>query len=214
MIDCPVCAKSTDIILTSDFDKEYHLCSNCELIFLDSKYFISHEEEKDRYSKHDNNAQNKGYVKMFKNFISVAIEPFIQEGMALEFGCGHGPVLGDMLKDMGFLVDLYDYYFYPEWEPEKDKYDLVTTTEVLEHIANPNTAFEVFSKVIKPGGLLSLMTLFAPQDKSVFSSWWYAKDDTHIVFYTEKTIAYLAKKYGFDIVFCNGKNICTLRKKL
>lgn len=214
MFNCKVCDTKTNEILISDFNKEYHVCSKCDCIFLDSKYYLSNEEEKYRYSKHDNHPQNSGYVKMFNDFLSIAVEPFLKEGVALDFGCGHGPVLADILKKRGFVVDVYDYYFYPDWEPVKDKYNLVTTTEVLEHIANPHSVFEVFSEIIKPGGFLALMTLFLPKEKSKFYNWWYPKDETHIVFYNEKTISFLAEKYGFEIVFSNSKNICTLRKKL
>lgn len=214
MLNCPVCKVETATKLISDRDKQYTSCPNCEFIFLDPSYYISHTEEKERYLKHNNTPENVGYVKMFTDFLDVAVSPFIAKGSVFDFGCGTYPVLGGILQKRGFVVDLYDYYFYPDWESKDKQYDLVVSTEVLEHIANPHTAFSLFSEIVKPGGYLAIMTLFIPKETAKFPVWWYLKDETHISFFNLKTITSLAKQYGFEVIFCNDKNICTLQKSL
>lgn len=214
MINCPVCNDTVTKKLISDRNKEYYSCDKCEFVFIDEQYYISHPEEKERYLKHNNTPENVGYVKMFTDFLDAGVLPFVDKCRVLDFGCGTCPVLGQILEKKGFDVDVYDYYFYPDWEPESSKYDLVTTTEVLEHIANPHTAFKVFAEIIKPGGYLSLMTLFVPVESEKFPVWWYLKDETHISFFNMTTIRFFAKEYGFEPIFDNGKNICTLKKNL
>ena len=42
----------------------------------------------------------------------------------LDFGCGTGPALADMLIKEGFKVSLYDPFFYPDKDVLSKQYDL------------------------------------------------------------------------------------------
>lgn len=51
---------------------------------------------------------------MFNSFLKAAVFPFAPaSGRALDFGCGHGPVLAGILTEAGYEADLFDKYFSP-----------------------------------------------------------------------------------------------------
>ena len=69
----------------------------------------------------------KGYIIPYKNRIKTE----------LDFGCGPTPVLADILKKHGFEVDIYDIFFAPVKSYINKQYDLITSTEVIEHLSDP-----------------------------------------------------------------------------
>ena len=40
-------------------------------------------------------------------------KPNFENKKVLDFGCGHGPALADILFNNGFHMDLYDPFFFP-----------------------------------------------------------------------------------------------------
>lgn len=192
----------------------YFFCNNCNLIFIDKDEFPDFKEERARYEEHDNNHENEGYVKMFQRFIESIIEPY-QEKMGnkcLEFGCGPGPVLADLLEEIEFKVDKYDPHFYPEKVYKNQKYDLITSTEVWEHFKNPYKMIAEIVDQLKPEAFLAVMTSFHPGiDK--FEDWWYPWDPTHIVFYNEKTMNWIAKEFSLEIVKIEKDKYCLFKKR-
>ena len=71
-------------------------------------------------------------------------------------------------------------------------YDFVTCTETVEHFHRPEAEFKRLSGLLKPGGLLAVMTIFQTDDAR-FENWRYRHDPTHVVFYREHTFAILAQ---------------------
>ena len=135
---CKICSKPAvscyDDVMQSDF---FH-CPLCEFIFKDENSHVSEEHELQQYKNHNNSFDSPGYVQMFRDFIDTTIHPYKQEiHTALEFGSGPGPVLTELLKQEGFEVDMYDKFFSPEKIYEDKTYDLITSTEVIEHIGDP-----------------------------------------------------------------------------
>jgi len=173
----------------------------------------SKEAEKADYQKHENSLNSPGYVTMFGNFIASVIDPYIQApAKVLEFGSGPGPVLAYLLKEKGFDVDQYDPYFSPEKVYEGKLYDLITSTEVIEHLKNPLKEFKLLVNLLKPGGYLALMTKFHLDNEDIFWQWQYRREKSHIAFYKEDTLKYLAEKYRFKKVFCDHEKIYLLQK--
>ena len=132
--------------------------------------------------------------------------------MISDFGCGHGPVLAHLLKEKGFSVDTYDPYFAPEKVYEHKNYDLITSTEVIEHLRDPMCELRLMKEHLKPGGLLSVMTLFHPDDEKEFLEWYYKREVTHIAFYTPLTMQHIANILGLKILHQDRKNITVLSK--
>ena len=207
--ECKICSKATRTIHDPQYDHNYYICDNCGFIFLDDAKIISPDEEKKEYSFHQNSFENEGYVKMFREFIEKAIRPYkAQIKTALDFGSGPGPVLAELFRREGFQVDIYDKYFAPDEAYLKKKYDLITATEVLEHLADPMAALKVLKSLLNKNGIIAIMTLFHPEDDEAFKQWWYRRDATHIGFYTPKTMRRIAELLGFKVLLLDNKNLC------
>jgi SAM-dependent methyltransferase len=210
-IPCKICSTNTTPIYDEQYDHNYYHCSNCDFISLDEKKILSPDQEKKEYSFHQNNFENEGYVNMFREFIDKAIRPHKKQiKTALDFGCGPGPVLAELLKREGFETDIYDKHFAPEKVCLNKKYDLINATEVFEHLKDPVTTLKLLKSLLNPNGILAIMTLFHPNSKEKFKKWWYRRDSTHISFYTPKTFEQMAGLLGIKVLTVDGKNTCTL----
>jgi len=213
MHKCKICKSETNIILDKQFKQKYYSCPACEFIFLEESKILSPEEERKDYLTHNNTLKNSGYVKMFKDFIEKAIIPFVKPGSSvLDFGSGTGPVLAHLLKELKYKVDIYDPYFSPEKVHENKNYDLITSTEVIEHLKDPIKTLRELKDLLKPKGILSIMTLFHPRDEGKFLNWQYKREKTHIGFYTPMTMQHIAYILELKILNLNEKNICVFRK--
>ncbi|MTI80905.1 MAG: class I SAM-dependent methyltransferase [Firmicutes bacterium] len=192
-------------------EKVYYHCPVCDLIFIDDKYILSPEEEMKRYTLHNNTPDNEGYVKFLSNFINEALEPFIKNCQTgLDFGCGPGPVLSDLITKLGGVkMDYYDPYFYSNIDFSNKRYDLITATEVLEHVRKPGEVLQFFKNHLSSGGTLAVMTLF--HHNYDFKIWWYKRDPTHICFYSPITFKWIAEHFSLHIKYINDNNICVMR---
>lgn len=105
--------------------------------------------------------EDTGYVNMFLDFIQKTIDPFVfPPARILEFGSGPGPVLAELLQRKGFFVSLYDPYYAPSTEVLEKDYDMVTSTEVFEHLKDPQKEMELLQTLIQRGAYLAIMTRF------------------------------------------------------
>ncbi len=189
----------------------YYKCPKCDLIYIDDAYILSPEQEKKRYTLHNNSRNNEGYVSMLKDFAGKAVKPFIPTiKTGLDFGCGPSPVLAEILSGMNIDMDIYDPFFYNDSSFMNKKYDLITATEVLEHLREPQNVLNLLVSLLHENGYLSVMTLF--HDNCDFKSWWYRQDSTHICFFSSATCSWIAQKYSLKIKYINEKNICVWQK--
>lgn len=213
MIPCKICGTPTISYQHPKMNMLFHECPFCELIFKDDSNHISKEKELEKYDQHQNSDDNLGYVNFLTNFIDSAVIPHIQKGLVLDFGSGPNPLLAKILTDKyHFTVDIYDLYYAKQLVYLGKLYDLITSTEVIEHLADPLTSFQLFSEILKPDGFLSIMTLFYPREKEQFFNWFYIRDITHLSFYTPKTIEVIAEKIGFKLIETNQYRYAVLKK--
>lgn len=212
---CPLC-RSLAHFFTNGDQREYHHCSNCRLIFVPPGFFIPRDDELRRYSLHQNNLENKGYVAMFQEKIEIVKRVCPKVKTVLDYGCGRDMVLKTLLTQQGYEeVDGYDPNFLPE-QKLKPKYDLIISTEAFEHFKEPCNEVERIASRLAPSGYAAIMTQFytgstALPDNKKFNSWYYKRDPTHIVFYSTETFAWLARHWGFKIIFNNQKDFVVLQ---
>lgn len=211
MPSCKICSDNTEKIYDSQYNNTYYRCRNCGFIFLESGKILPPDQEKKEYYTHNNNFENEGYVNMFREFIDKAVRAHKSRiKTALDFGSGPGPVLAELLRREGFKTDIYDKFFSPEKAYENKKYDLITATEVFEHLTDPLPTLKLLKSLLNKNGIIAIMTLFHQNDTEEFKKWWYRHDSTHIAFYTPKTIEFMAKSSGLDFKLIDEKNICVL----
>ncbi|MEL7049430.1 MAG: class I SAM-dependent methyltransferase, partial [Pseudomonadota bacterium] len=181
---CPVCREhASRLILTvSQPRKDYWACRICEARFLDPAHRVSLDIEHAHYRHH----KNDPYDPKYRAFLSKLFEPLVARlapgACGLDFGCGPGPALAVMLQEVGFRVSMHDPLFSPNPAVFEQTFDFITSTEVVEHLHDPYEVFSTFDKILRPGGLVAIMTSFQTDDAR-FEAWYYRQDPTHIVFY-------------------------------
>lgn len=213
---CKLCSEeSTEkfLVKNKSWEKNYYYCHKCKFIFAESKAVLNDQEQRRRYQMHNNKITDPVYRDYFKNFIDYAFSYIENKKRVLDFGSGPEPVLADVLKESGFKVEIYDKFFTPDNEVFNKKYEIITSTEVFEHLEYPMEFIEKLLNILEEKGYLLLMTCFYLNDIDSFSKWWYIQDPTHISFFNPKTFEYIAKKHNLEIVDHNNKNIIILRKK-
>ncbi len=211
---CKICDSKTFTITHKKFGIDYYYCKACGFIAKDERSIISPEEELKIYESHNNSIDDPRYVAFFKRFLESAVFPYCKGETGLDYGSGPSPVLATILeRDYGFSVDIYDLFFSPEREYEGRSYDLITATEVLEHLADPLSHFAIFRRCLKDEGILSVMTLFHPEDENEFLQWYYMRDMSHISFYTPRSMRVIGEKLGLEIIFTDDARYTTFRKR-
>jgi len=191
-------------------NRSYFRCPECDLIFVPKACHLSHKDEEARYNLHHNTISNEGYVNNFNEIISLFSQYCPDLNSVLDYGCGPGHVLAELLKRNGFECDLFDPIFFPVFPARS--YDLVISTEVFEHFREVKDELERVISLIRPGGFLAIMTsLHDPI--SNFEEWWYHSDPTHICFFSMKTFDWISGKYGIKIIYTNLRNIIILKKQ-
>jgi uncharacterized C2H2 Zn-finger protein len=187
-------------------------CPNCGLVFKNPLLHLNHVEDFKRYSSHQNDEKDQRYLD-FLNKLVTPLLPFLpNQFCALDFGCGPGPALSLILEGHGGVVRNYDPLFFPNTDILNLEFDVVTSSEVVEHFKNPKYDWEQLIARVKSKGLLGIMTQFINPEIN-YISWWYKNDPTHVVFYQEKTLHYLAKTYHLEILFNDKKSVVIFRKK-
>jgi SAM-dependent methyltransferase len=210
---CKICNTQTVVLTDKKIGINYYRCKECGFVSLDEGFIIDAVNEKKHYKKHNNSFECKGYVEMFEIFISKAIHPYgLTINSILDFGCGHTAVLAELLKKEGFSVDIYDLYFFPKKIYEDKKYDLITSTEVFEHLKNPKSTLKSLINSLNPHGYIVSMTQFPPLEDEEFLKWWYRRDITHISFFTPKSFEIMAIELGLKVLKIIDKNIVVFQK--
>ena len=129
----------------------------------------------------------------------------------LDFGSGPGPTLSVMLEELGYNMDIYDYFYHNDPKGFEKRYDFITTTEVIEHLHNPYDEILKLWNLLNKNGVLGIMTAFRPDDKK-FKNWYYKRDLTHVRFFTEKSFTQLAEKLNAEISIPQ-KDVVILKKR-
>jgi len=210
---CKICLGETRSLWDKKKGMTYYRCLSCGFVSLDDDFIIDKNSEKKHYEKHNNSFECTGYVKMFETFINQAILPYRASiNRALDFGCGHTPVLAELLKRENLNVDHYDYYFFPKEVYKEKRYDLITSTEVFEHLKEPKKVLKTLVNSLNDKGYIVLMTQFPPSDDEEFLKWWYRRDITHISFFTPQSFEVMADEMGLKLLNVIDNNIVLFQK--
>ena len=207
---CPLCAATDISPYHSDKTRDYVRCGTCDLVFVPRAQHLSHEAEKAEYDLHNNQVDDPGYRKFLSRMFEPMCERISAGSIGLEFGCGPGPALASMFSEAGHDMSVFDLYYAPNAAVFEQAYDFITATEVVEHLAKPRRELDLLWTVLKPGGWLGLMTKRV-STLEAFKDWHYITDPTHICFFSDATFAWLAERWGANLVVI-GKDVVLIEK--
>lgn len=98
---CAFC-NSTDITLRALKKRNFYHCAHCGGFFVDKNCFLSKQEQKERYQKHNNTLQNAGYVRFLSSFLRDVCcvlndKNFVAKNI-LDYGSGPTPCMIEFLQ--------------------------------------------------------------------------------------------------------------------
>ena len=209
---CPLCHSAkihTDY--HQDARRNFHLCETCHLVFVPSEHFLSADAEKAAYDRHQNSPDDQNY----RHFLSRLFIPMHQRlypgSHGLDFGSGPGPTLSLMFEEVGHTVALYDCFYANDRALLRQSYDFITSSEVVEHLYQPKEELEKLWSILKPGGILGIMTkrVF---NQEAFVAWHYKNDLTHVCFFSESTFQWLAGQWEAELTIAD-KDVVLFQKR-
>jgi len=195
---CPLCHHDQLVLFHQDKKRAYFQCQQCQLVTVPAAFYLNEVAEKAFYDLHDNTVADEGYQRFLSRTLTPVLDAIQPDAKGLDFGCGEGAVLSQMAAKQGVSVNNYDLFYFPEQGQLQQQYDFVTMTEVLEHIADAQQVFKLLQGLLKPAGLLAIMTKRV-RDHAGFINWHYKHDPTHINFYSEATFEWIAQAYQWQL---------------
>jgi SAM-dependent methyltransferase len=208
-MNCGLCQSSYFTKINGADERNYYLCGNCSLISVSKYNFISHSKEREIYLTHNNGIDQPGYVEFLNRAVKPALKYLTKTMTGLDYGCGYAPTLSEILARQGYKCENYDPFFVPN---DLDlKYDFIFSTEVFEHFCRPEIEMRKITELLKPGGILIIMTE-RWQSLKQFNNWYYTRDPSHIVFYNKNTFKFISNKFGYTKLYDDHKRITIHRK--
>ena len=209
-VSCPLCSDTRVNQFFIDQRRNYMHCKGCGLVFVPKVFHLNKADEKREYDLHQNCVQDEGYRKFLGRVSKPLLLRLPNGSRGLDFGCGPGPALAHILEEAGHHMDIYDPYYAPNEFFKTKKYDFITATEVVEHLAEPGSELDHLWSLMNRGGWLAIMTKRVTSLEA-FANWHYKNDPTHISFFCEFTFNFLAKNWETEAEFI-GNDVVLFQK--
>ena len=207
--NCRLCGYQRLTLVNQDKRRAFYLCENCELISVPKRYWLSEDDEKKRYSLHNNTISNNGYVKFLSQMADEIQKVCGSNSRVLDFGSGADAVLSQLLNERSIDCFAYDPHFNRLLQDDNERFDIIVLCEVIEHLKNIREELEFVNKHLSKDGKIILRTQIY-NDLSKFSGWWYAQDVTHINFFNEKSLQTTADLLGKELSKTGSSDIFLL----
>ena len=195
---CPLCGGADIAPHHREAARDYFRCLSCELVFLAPAQRPSFDEEIGRYSAHQNREDDRGYLDFLSRLADPVIERVPAGARGLDYGCGPSRAMAQLLSRRGRPTAPYDPVFRPDGALLESTYDFVTCSEVLEHVHRPTELLQRLNGLIIAGGTLGVMTGMY-DERTSFGTWWYRRDRTHVCFYHQATMEWIARAFDWGI---------------
>jgi 2-polyprenyl-3-methyl-5-hydroxy-6-metoxy-1,4-benzoquinol methylase len=164
-------------------------------VFVPPQWHLTRDAEKAEYDLHQNDVGDPGYRAFLSRLMQPLVERLSPGARGLDFGCGPGPALAELLREAGHEVALYDSFFAADEAVLDVRYDFICATEVVEHLHRPGQQMERLWSLLRPGGWMGIMTKLV-RDRAAFDRWHYKNDPTHVCFFSEDTWCWWARQHG------------------
>lgn len=195
-MNCLLCrAENSEYMPLAPDGRSYLKCVICDFVWLDPGKRVSSVDEKSRYLEHNNSIEIPEYREYLLRFARPVLQHVSRGASGVDYGCGPVEGLKELLPE--YRVEGFDPYFFPR--ALEGEHDFVLCCEVAEHFYSPREEFEKIHRLLRVGGVLGVSSwLLPPLEK--FAGWSYRRDKTHVCFYAEKTVQWIARHYGFEIL--------------
>jgi SAM-dependent methyltransferase len=192
----------------------YADCPVCGYVQIDDDHIPGEQAELARYTLHRNSYDDVGYTAWIASYLE-KIVPFIPAGgTILDFGSGPEPVPGRLLSERGYRVCIYDPFFAPGASWRSGSWNAILMHEVAEHLADPYAILSELHPLLAPGGALCIRTRFAPRARKDFDRWWYRMDSTHVGFFREATMQWIAERWRLEPLLMEAPDSVVMRRPL
>jgi hypothetical protein len=210
-MNCPLCSGDCAVIAHNRW-RMFIMCENCTLVSVPEMYHLSVDQERQRYSLHDNTARNDGYVRFLGEVADIIDTYAAPEARILDYGCGKNAVLTDLLVKRGRRCDPFDpLYEYPLETDSDGAYDIVIMCEVIEHCRNLRAVLDGVRRLLTPSGAVVVRTQLYPSHGDI-ARWWYAQDLTHVNLFSWKAVEEAAALLGRSAAPTVSADIFVIRK--
>ena len=187
-------------------------CINCNFVF--SSKIPSDEELQKQYNDYGRDDYFSSITEKRYNELLDRFEKYRKTNKILDIGCGIGLFL-EVAKKRGWEVYGTEYTekaveickskgietYYGKLNPRHydEKFDVITSFEVIEHIYNPQEEINNISLILRNGGAFYCTT---PNFNSLSrnfagSAWSMIAYPEHLSYYTKYTLSLLLKQSGF-----------------
>ncbi len=215
---CKICNSDAEFAFENQlmfkYNVKYYHCPNCDLIFTEEPYWLE-----EAYVNAINQSDTGILIRNIQQVICTSALCFFVIGKRkqyLDYGAGTGLFVRAM-RDVGF-----DFYYYDKFptnifarglEPTNEVFDLVTSFETFEHFENPIQEIE---SLLKLTDSILFSTLLHKTGIVPDKDWWYYGFDhgQHVVFYSNKTIKYIAEKFNLHLISNKTTTHLLTRKKV
>jgi 2-polyprenyl-3-methyl-5-hydroxy-6-metoxy-1,4-benzoquinol methylase len=210
---CPVC-KSTDIHRVKQFIiKDVRRCKSCSLAFFANR--ATPDEIRDFYSKYPrDHYESPVTILRYKELLShfATLSPGKK---LIDYGCNSGFFLAvaqengwdtigaeiseearEICQNRGLKVtDLHA--FYHDYAPKS--YDVILSSEVIEHMEFPAEFFKRAYELLKPGGILYVTTpnFDALERKILGDKYDIVNFPEHLCFFNKRSLRKCGEQHGF-----------------
>lgn len=207
---CPLCgASEQQQPIAARVGRRYQCCAHCRLISLLATDRLTLVDERAYYATHENSIHDAGYVAFLMRLLQPVL-PWLSPAMhGLDFGCGPGPTMSQLLARQGIACDDYDPAFFPI--ALRTQYDFILASECFEHFHQPAIELQRLCNLLPAGGILGIMT-DRWQTPEQFYDWHYTRDPTHCSFFHLDTFQWICEHFGLTLLFHDERRVVILQK--
>lgn len=218
-MQCKICTSTSSLfskaVVRGKHDTAYYRCTSCGFIQAEEPYWL------DEAYATPINREDIGLVSrnmMLSVITQTVIAAFFDlRGKFVDYGGGYG-LFVRMMRDKGFDFYLLDKHCenlfshnFEVTDSGTDRYELLTSYEVLEHLVDP---LSEINNMLKYSNSLLVTTELLPSPPPALERWWYFGLDhgQHVSFYTPQALTAIAKKFDLRLT-TNGKNLHLFTRK-
>jgi len=224
-MNCPICKSSNGKKLGEKNSFEIIKCKKCLTLYTEKLSNSAEYFDYSNYYREDKSAIPDFVYEIYRNTIK-GFEPHRQNNRFLDVGCGSGTLL-EIGKEMNWDVVGVEVskpaaenirkkglsVFEGTLEEAKfpDNYfDVITCTEVIEHVTNPKEVIKEIARIITPKGILWMTTPHGRglSGKILGSKWSVVSPPEHLNLFSIKSLKMCLEEAGFKNcrIVSNGFN--------